>query len=199
MGSETKHQTGTESALIERSRQGDLEAFDSLVQIHQDRIYNLSLRLLGNEEDALDLAQEAFCAAFRKMGSFRGEAAFFSWLYRITVNLAKNFWRKGAQRVSDRSVPLEPANSENEREYAPPIPNGAPNPRQQAAGHELRAILDEKMNELSFDFRTILALRFMEGLSYEEIAEALGCNMGTVKSRLNRARNELRDLMEPYL
>lgn len=185
--------------MIERCRRGDLEAFDSLVQIHQDRIYNLALRLLGNEEDALDLAQEAFCAAFRKIGAYRGEAAFFSWLYRITVNLAKNFWRRGAQRVSERGVSMDPPNSENEQEHAPQIPDGAPNPRQQAAGHELREILDEKMNEISFEFREILALRFMEGLSYEEIAEALGCNPGTVKSRLNRARNELKHLMEPYL
>jgi RNA polymerase sigma-70 factor (ECF subfamily) len=189
-----------ERRLIERCKKGDLDAFDTLIPLHQDRIYNLALRLLGNEDDALDLAQEVFCTAFRKISSFRGDAAFSSWLYRITVNLAKNFWRKGSNRILAKGVSLdEPLSPHDKDGPSLQIPDHNPGPRQVAAGHELMNILSKNMQSLPLEFRQILILRFTEGLSYEEIAQTLECNAGTVKSRLFRARAELRKLMEPYL
>lgn len=189
-----------EKRLIERCKKGDLDAFDTLIPLHQERIYNLALRLLGNEDDALDLAQDVFCAAFRKISSFRGDSAFSSWLYRITVNLANNFRRKGSSRIQAKGMSLDEPLLPHEKDgpYLQ-IPDDNPGPRQMAIGHELVDILSKKMQSLPFEFRQILILRFTEGLSYEEIAQTLECNVGTVKSRLFRARAELRKLMEPYL
>ncbi len=189
-----------EKHLIERCRNGDLAAFDELVRIHQDRVYNLALRLLGNPDDALDLSQDVFLSAFRKIKSFRGESALSTWLYRITVNLAKNFWKHSQRRGASRTVSLdEPIESEEGKSILLQIPDSNPGPRELAAGREMLAILQEKLRTLSLEHRQVLLLRFSEQLSYDEIAEVLDCSVGTVKSRINRARVELKKIMELYL
>ena len=194
------HDKAREKSLVEQCKNGDTRAFDQLIRIHQDRIYNLSLHLLGDPEDALDLAQEVFLTLFRKIASFRGDSALSTWLYRITANLAKNFWSRQERKGYSHTISLNETESpDGEKDLPLQIPDSNPGPRQRAAGRELAALLQGQLHKLSFEHRQILLLRFSEGLSYEEMAQILESSIGTVKSRLNRAREELRDLMEPYL
>ena len=189
----------SEIELIQRCKKGDREAFDELICLHQDRVYNLALRLLGNNEDALDLAQEVFLTCFRKIGSFRGEAALSTWLYRVTVNRARNFWKRSHRRGDHQKISMdEPVTLQDHDQVPFQLADSNPGPGKIAAGKELLSILEQKLELLTFDQRQVLILRFTEGLSYEEIAGILGCSLGTVKSRLNRARAELRKLMEPF-
>ncbi|MBN1901238.1 sigma-70 family RNA polymerase sigma factor [Candidatus Sumerlaeota bacterium] len=177
-----------------------MDAFNRLIGIHQDRVYNVALRLMNDPEDALDISQEALCALFRKIQSFRGDASLSTWLYRITVNTAKNFWKMRERRGYYKTVSLDhPVNPHEEKSSPMEIADSNPGPVQKTAGREMVSILEEKLGELSLEHREILVLRYTEGLSYEEIAEILGDNLGTIKSRLNRARAELKDLMEPYM
>lgn len=177
-----------------------MQAFDRLIGIHQDRIYNVALRLLNDPDDALDLSQEVLCTFFRKINSFRGQSSLSTWLYRITVNNAKNFWKSRERKEYGKTVSLDnPINPDEEKSVSPDIPDSNPGPRHKAEGRELAAILQEKLGDLSWEHRQIIVLRYTEGLSYEEIAEILDSSLGTIKSRLNRARSELKDLMEPYL
>jgi RNA polymerase sigma-70 factor (ECF subfamily) len=189
-----------EQSLVEQCKNGDTAAFDRLIRIHQDRIYNLALHLLGDPEDALDLAQEVFLTLFRKIDSFRGESALSTWLYRITANLARNFWSRQERKGYSHTISLDETESpDGDKDLPLQIPDSNPGPRNQAAGRELGAILKEQLKSLSFEHRQILIMRFSEGVSYEEMAHILDSSVGTVKSRLNRAREELRKLMEPYL
>lgn len=175
-------------------------AFDRLIGIHQDRIYNVALKLMNDPEDALDLSQEVLCTFFRKISSFRGQSSLSTWLYRITVNTAKNMWKSRKRRGYNKTVSLNNPINPHEEDSAPmDIPNSNPGPDKKAAGRELVSILEAKLGELSWEHRHILVLRYTEGLSYEEIAQILDSNLGTIKSRLNRARAELKKLMEPYM
>lgn len=198
---ENKFQNSTnEKILIERCKKGDLDAFNQLILKHQDHVYNLALSLLKNPEDALDLAQEVFCSFYRNIRSFRGRSRLSTWLYRITINMAKNLWKRRERRGYSKTVSLEEKNRGNKNENLPlQIADNNPGPRKEAAGRELMERLREKMTELSPEHRQILYLRYTEHLSYEEIATITESSLGTVKSRLNRARTELKNLMEPYV
>lgn len=164
---------------------GDAEAFHPLVLRNQKRIYNLALRLLRDQAEAEDLTQEAFVAAFEQIGSFRGESAFSTWLYRIAVRRALNQIRDLGRR------PLAHASSIDDPPDGAPsldIADASPGPDVIHENRETRAVLERGLLALSADFRVVLVLREMQGLSYEEIAEMLGVEAGTVKSRLHRAR-----------
>ncbi len=190
-----------EAALIERCQAGSLEAFDRLIALHENTVYRTALRLLGDAEDAADLAQEVWLTVFRKIGQFRADSRFSTWLYQITVNQARNRWRAEARRpreVSmDAPLPGEEDSSEANRRDPPPDP--APSPRERAAGREALAALQRELARLPESFREILILRHVENLSYEEIAEVLDAELGTVKSRLARARDLLRERLGPVL
>jgi RNA polymerase sigma-70 factor (ECF subfamily) len=179
----------TDAALIARSARGDRAAFGELVQRYQDRLYNTVYRLLDNAEDAQDVVQDAFLNAYQSLAGFKGDAQFFTWLYRIAVNQAISLKRKrrlvlsGDARNSGRVV-IEPL---DESEQARP-------------GRALERADDERtvqdaLNRLSPDHRTVLVLKELEGQKYETIAEILQVPIGTVRSRLHRARLELRDLL----
>lgn len=154
---------------------GDADAFHPLVLRNQKRIYNLALRMLRDPAEAEDLTQEAFVAAFEQIGSFRGESAFSTWLYRIAVRRSLNRIRDLGRR------PLAHASSLD-------VADPSPGPDVIRERRETRAALERGLLALSADFRVVLVLREMQGLSYEEIAEMLGVEAGTVKSRLHRAR-----------
>lgn len=193
------HSNPSEKELIRRCKKGELRAFDELIRLHQDRVYNLALRLLGNNEDALDLAQEVFLTCFRKIRSFRGDAALSTWLYRVTVNRARNFWKRSRRRGDQQKISIdEPLTFQDHDQVPFQLADSNPGPRKLAEGKERLYILQQKMDLLSFEQRQVLILRFSQHLSYEEIARILNCSLGTVKSRLNRARAELRKLMEPF-
>lgn len=178
--------------LVVKAQSGDLPAFEKLVQMYQQRIYNLALHLSGNASDAQDVAQEAFIRAYRSIGSFRNESDFGTWLHRITVNCWLNH-RKKSQRVLLVSID-EPVNSENGTVVREIAATDA-DPLEAAEEREFREEIHSALKSLSPDHRSALVLREIQGYSYEEIASILHCSLGTVKSRINRARAAMRDLL----
>jgi RNA polymerase sigma-70 factor (ECF subfamily) len=180
---------GREAALIQRCTARDEDACAELVAEHQRMVYQLSLNLLGDHNEALDLSQEVFLRVFRTLPGFRGQSTLRTWIYRIVVNQARNrqrFWRRRhrAQQVSlDEHI-------RDHGELPAPKTSGAPDLllRQKQLGERIRTALDH----LPFDQKTALVLREIDGLSYDEIGFSLGIAVGTVKSRLARAREALR-------
>ncbi len=185
-------------AWIEAAQKGDREAMERLIGHFQDRVWRRVLYRIGDADEAWDVAQEVFVLCFRKIGQYRGEARFWTWLARIVDNQVLNRldWLKRRGRSVTFSL-SELAGDEDDsgRPWEPP--DGAPSPRQQAAASQAMDALNAALNKVGEDHRQILLMRFSDQLSYEEIAETLEISIGTVKSRINRARAELRKLMEP--
>jgi RNA polymerase sigma-70 factor (ECF subfamily) len=179
-----------DASLIAATLAGDTAAFGRLVGLYQDRLYNSLLRVVGSAEDARDLVQDAFVQAFLKLESFRGSSAFYTWLYRIAFNLAMSHARRGHQAVSLDRVKAD-CGSE-------PV-DGRPTPDADALRCERVALVHTALAGLSAEYRQILVLRELEGCRYDEIAEILELPVGTVRSRLFRARLQLRDRLSPML
>lgn len=162
-----------------------------LVDAYRDRIHRLVAGLLGDSDEAEDVTQEVFVKAFYRISSYKGDAAFYTWLYRVAVNAATD-WRKKWKRRKGRSLSDGPEGAEGIRDEGP-------KPERLAHGRELGRRLEEALEKLPPNYRTILVLREYEGMSYEEMGRVLGLPKGTVESRLFRARERLREMMEPYL
>jgi len=188
-----------EREMVERARAGDLDAFDRLIRRYQDQVFSVAFRLLGNEDDAADVTQDVFLACFRHLKNFRGGSKVSTWLHRITINMVKNLWSRRKRQGSDRTFSLDEAPDPDGGAPIDTIADSKANPRREAADAEIYEVLERKILELEPDFREVIVLRFIEGLSYEEIAEVTGEPLGTVKSRIFRARRALRDLMKNYL
>ena len=169
-----------ELRTVARAKQGDADAFALLVQTYETSVYRLALRMCGNAHDAEEVAQEAFMAAWKGLPSFRGESKFSSWLYQLTTNEAINFLRK--EKRHRAATPLED-------EIEPATGDTA---HQAAETKELQQALQQALEALTAEHRQIFLLRQMRQLSYEEIGQLLGLESGTVKSRLNRAKKQLR-------
>jgi len=183
-----------ERKLIERSREGDIAAFDQLVRKYERSVFNTAYRLSGSYDDASDIAQEAFVRAWNNLKSFRGDAAFSTWLYRIVTNIFLDE-RKRKKNRQHRSLEEERDLDESSvtRQYEAP----SPGPQDIAEGEERRRILEQAISSLPDNQKAMVVLYHTQGLAYEEIAEITGLPMGTVKSRLNRARLALRDRLGP--
>ena len=176
--------------LVKTCQNGHWEAFESLVARYERKIYNLAFRLSGNAEDANDLAQETFVRLYRSIHTFRGQSAFSTWLYRIATNVCLDELRRRQRHPTiSLDAPMETEEGQMERE----VVDLTQLPEFVYESKELRQVIQGLVAELSEDHRTVLVLRDFENLSYEEIAEILGCQLGTVKSRLNRARAALKD------
>ena len=180
--------------LVERAQQGEREAFATLVRRHQDRAFNLAYQMVRNREDALDVAQEAFARAYTSLSAFKGDATFGTWLHRIVVNLAIDTLRRrrrGGEAPYDdsRGLPEEPEGD----------PPASDDPATALAAKQTRALLAHGIGQLPPAQRAVLILREIEGLSYEEIARAVGCNLGTVMSRLFYARRKLQQALKGHL
>ena len=175
--------------LVEACRDGDRSAFDELVRRYKDRIYNVVYRFLGNQEDALDVCQEAFVRAYRRLDAFEGRAQVYTWLYSIAANLARNRLRDMGRKGRNRGTSLEAI----EERGSGALADGNPSPRDEAMGHELEAALQGCLEDLPEHCRMVFVLRTFEDLSYDEISQVVGCPVGTVKSRLNQARRLLKD------
>jgi RNA polymerase sigma-70 factor, ECF subfamily len=179
---------GREAALIQRCAAGDEIAFAELVADHQRMVVQLAMNLLGDRDEALDLSQEVFLRVFRTIGRFRGQSTLRTWIYRIAVNQARNrhrFWRR-RHRADQVSLDVHVATHGEFRSGAELGPD------RMLAQKELAARLKRALDGLPFDQRTAIVLREVDGLSYDEIAYSLGVAVGTVKSRLTRARQTLR-------
>ena len=182
-----------EEQLIRRAQQGDNRAFEELLLLHQKRVYNLCLRMSANPDDALDLSQEAFIRAWRSIGQYQFEASFSTWLFRLTSNICIDFLRRKKRR-QETSLTENYDDSDEGAELS--VPDAQPNPEQQAMAKETKQELARAMAQLSPEHREILQLRVIEDLQYEQIADILGVRVGTVKSRLARARLSLRKILK---
>jgi RNA polymerase sigma-70 factor, ECF subfamily len=177
-----------DATLIAAALAGDSAAYGRLVGLYQDRLYNSLLRVLGSPEDACDLTQDSFVQAFVKLDSFRGRSAFYTWLYRIAFNLAMSHTRRTRKMVSLDGVKTDWGSEPMDGQAAP---DAGILRREQAE------LVQAGLEALSIEYRQILVLREIEGCSYEQIAEILELPIGTVRSRLFRARLQLRDHLAP--
>lgn len=177
----------TPDELARAAAKGDIDAFETLLGLYQNKVYGLALRMCGSEEDAWDVAQEAFLAAWRALPGFRGESGFSTWLYRLTANAAIDCLRREKKRRGELSI--------EGGELPLSLPDAGPGPQEAAEGGELRAAVNAALARLTDQHRTVLILRELQELSYEEIAGALGLDLGTVKSRISRARKALRKIL----
>ena len=181
-----------EARLVREIRAGDGDAFETLVREHQTRVYNLALRMTGNEEDALDISQETFLKAWRTLGKYRGDCSLGSWLYRIASNLSIDLLRKNKRRQTEKVVSLDDP-GEDDRPLE--LPDLREEPQTILEREENRRAVWECLEKLPEEQKIILVLRDVNGLSYEEIAASMGLELGTVKSRIFRAREKLANLL----
>ena len=184
----------TDQALVERVQQGDKKAFNLLVSRYQNRVAGLLTRYVS-PNDIPDVVQESFIKAYRSSGAFRGDSAFYTWLYRIAVNTAKNYLTAQGRRPPNEDILAEEAESydvgSNLRDVA--------TPENEMLSNELKKIVFDTIKGLQEDLRTAITLREIEGLSYEEIAEIMECPVGTVRSRIFRAREIIESKVKPLL
>ena len=181
--------------LVERVQRGDKKAFDILVAKYQHKIVKLISRYIRDQAEVLDVAQDAFIKAYRALPKFRGESAFYTWLYRIAINTAKNYLVAQGRRLPDSDVEISVAEqfegASELRDYA--------TPERLLLKDEIERTVFEVIEQLPEDLRTAITLRELEGLSYEEIAEAMGCPIGTVRSRIFRACEAIQNKLKPLL
>ncbi len=190
MGNRTSDQL-----LVERVRAGDKSAFDLLVLKYQHKIVKLIMRYVRDPSEALDVSQEAFLKAYRALPKFRGDSAFYTWLYRIAINTAKN------HMVAARRRPLEYASDINDPENFEwhSSLQDTDSPEGQALSDELRRTVEDTIGALPDDLRTAIMLRELDGLTYEEISQAMECPVGTVRSRIFRAREAIDKKIRPLV
>ena len=188
-----------ERELVRRAQDGDKVAMEQLLAACQDRVYRTALTFTGgDEESAFELSNEVLVSAYRHITKFRGNCRLHTWLYRITSNLAKNrYVVQNRERKRTTSMDSPPGGDEDApaRDFA----DDAIDPREAASGRELQRLLLERLQLLEPEWRDVLLLRFVEDQSYEEISDALGLPLGTVKSRINRARGMLKELMKDVM
>jgi RNA polymerase sigma-70 factor (ECF subfamily) len=191
--------SGEDALLIKAFQRGDKKAFDQLVIRHKDRIFNLCYRFLGDCEEANDSAQEAFVKAYGSLKTFRLESAFSTWLYRIAVNTCKNKLGSSAYKAKRKTVSLDNPGNPEDGPLPMEIQNGTPSPLARMEEKERMSLIQTALDSLPTEFKMVVALRDMDGLSYEDIAEVTGLNLGTVKSRIARARTDLRNKLRGVL
>jgi RNA polymerase sigma-70 factor (ECF subfamily) len=182
--------------LVKRSQNGDQEAFSELVKRYQKRVYYLAYGMLGNNEDAQDVAQESFIKAFRGLKGFRGGGGFYTWLYRIAYNLSIDFRRKEWKK---KNVEYEDNINHSDEHGVMAGPSPAFHPGKDTAQKELSRVIMDAIQELPEQHRAVILLREIEGLSYDEIAKTLKVRKGTVMSRLHYARQHLQETLLPYI
>ncbi len=189
----------TDLELVQKfQREHDQTAFDQLIARHSDRAFQLAYSILQNRQDAEEVVQDAFIRIYRSLGNFRGEAQFTTWMYRIIVNLCNNKFRwnkvRGANRTISIDAPL--TNADGDDSLRIELPSNDASPSEQTAFAEMRERIETAMRQLPESYRTAVMLRNVQQLDYEEIAKILDCAVGTVKSRINRGRELLRQALK---
>jgi len=195
VSSHTKYSEQLDEDLVLRVQQGDKSAFDLLVIKYQHKIIQLVNRYVKDPSEAQDVAQEAFIKAYRALGNFRGDSAFYTWLYRIAINTAKNYLVSRSRRSSDYEVDVQDAEA---IENAPQL-QGMETPERVLLNQEIVDTINTAIEKLPEEMRTAIMMREFDGMSYEEIAEAMDCPVGTVRSRLFRAREAIDNKLNPLL
>jgi RNA polymerase sigma-70 factor, ECF subfamily len=188
-----------ERVLVDQCRRGDPDAFARLVSLHEGMVFNLSARMLGDAEEARDLSQEVFLQVYRHLGHFEGRSSLKTWIYRIVVNQCQNRRRWWRRRNAARATSLDELTPAEEARASADAYAGQESPLDQACRHQRARQVQAALLTLPFHHRAVLVLREVEGLSCEAIASALGLPEGTVKSRLARARESLRQRLLPAL
>ncbi len=184
----------TDKQLIERSKSGDYIAFEELVHRYENKVYTVAYRFMGNHADACDLAQEAFIKVYQALPRFRGDSSFMTWIYHITANVCRDELRR---RQRKQTISLDEAYNDSDN-MSPllHIASDDPGPEEEVERQEIREQVQRCLNMLSDEHRLILVMREIQGFSYDEIAQMLDCSLGTVKSRLNRARVAFKEKMK---
>lgn len=195
MSSHTRNSEQLDEDLVRRVQQGDKSAFDLLVIKYQHKIIQLVNRYVKDPSEAQDVAQEAFIKAYRALGSFRGDSAFYTWLYRIAINTAKNYLVSRSRRNSDYQIDIQDAEA---IENAPQL-HGLDTPERLLLNQEIIDTIKSAIEQLPEEMRIAITLREFEGMSYEQIAEAMECPVGTVRSRIFRAREAIDNKLNPLL
>jgi len=185
----------TDKELVKRVQKGDLAAFDMLFSRYQTKIVNLISRYVRDNEEVQDVAQEAFIKAYRALPRFRGDSAFYTWLYRIAINTAKNHLVARSRRPPSVDVDVDDADFRDDADML----RESEDPESALARDQLRETIDTALQDLPDDLRSALTLREFDGLSYEQIAQVLDCPVGTVRSRIFRAREFVDQRIEPLM
>lgn len=180
--------------LVQRVQQGDKNAFNLLVQKYQQKINSLVLQFVKNQSDAMDITQEVFIKAYRSLANFRGDSEFYTWLYRIAANTAKNFLSSGQRRFDRDKVDIENAEISTGHQF-----HENATPESNVYRDELAQLISRTVQKLPDELRVALMLREIEGLSYEAIAGVMDCPVGTVRSRIFRARETIDKLVKPHM
>lgn len=180
-----------EQKLIKKCMNGNLDAFDELIEKHEKTAYNLALKMLKNPEDAMDVSQEAFIKVFRSIKTFNFESAFSTWLYRIVTNTCLDFLRKRSTNVYSIDNPIQTDDGEIERD----IPDDSDTPEELLEKKLIKELVNNSIEKLDENHKVVIILRDIQGFSYEEISKILDCSIGTVKSRISRARNNLKEIV----
>lgn len=182
-----------ENELIKKCQQGDVEAFEKLISSYQKKVFTIAYRYMGTKEEAEDLAQEAFIKVFRSIKTFRGEASFSTWLFHIVSNVCRDALRKNSRKMVES---LDCAVTTEKGEMQREVPDWSLSPEPIFENKELAQFIQSLIDQLTPEYKTVIIMREIQDMSYEEIAAELNCSLGTVKSRLSRARKALRDKIE---
>jgi RNA polymerase sigma-70 factor (ECF subfamily) len=182
----------SETLLINKSKKGDIEAFEELIKEYKKVAYNIALRILKNKEDAEDISQESMIKIFKSIDKFNMESSFKTWLYRIVVNTCLDFKRKAKENTISVDQPVQAGYDE----FYIDLKDETPSTEEIIEKKQMKEMVMEAIYKLDDDFKTIIILRDINGFSYEEISEILSCNIGTVKSRISRGRHKLKEILE---
>lgn len=185
----------TDLELVRRVQRGDKRAFDALFARHQHKIAGLITRYVRDREDVADLVQEVFIKAYRALPRFRGDSAFYTWVFRIAINTSKNHVAARGRRPAEANIDVEDAEQLDGGELL----RDADNPEAELARDQLSQVINEALRDLPEDLRSAVTLREFDGLSYEQIAQIMACPVGTVRSRIFRAREAIDERMRPLL
>ena len=185
------HSSADDQALVRAAQKGDTSAFEELVARHRDKVYARAYSMMRNEEEALDLSQEAWVKGWQRLNQFQGESSFATWLTRIVINLCLDQLRKQKRQRSESIEAMDEESGGVERQ----MPVVTVNPTAGLERHELRQRIDHALGQLSYEHRTVLVLHEFQEMEYKEIAKTMGCSIGTVMSRLFYARRKMASLL----
>jgi len=188
-----------EKEIILKVQQGDRQAFNQLILKYHRQVFNIAFRIFGDYHQAEEIAQDVFVRGFKAIKQFKFNSRFFTWLYRITINLSRNKLKKNT-KANQRNLSLDqPYLNSDDVSFSREIPDLSPAPDRGILDKELNELIQCALNSLEYDFREVIILRDIQQLSYEQIAQVLLINLGTVKSRLHRARSLLADILEEVM